>query len=98
MEDVAAVGDAHARLSAVVADAANFKSRPADVAVLVSGRAVVVPLLSSSACDTAAAAAAAAARVHVLVKSGSGFECALAEGEYEPTEAPQTTRRPAQRP
>ena len=81
MEDVANVTDAHARLSVVAADTARFKTRPAGVPLHIKGCAVV-PLLSSTACDTAVAAAAAAARVHVLVQSGAGFDCALATGEF----------------
>ena len=100
VHDVAAVVDAHARLSAVVADPARFKSRPADVLLLmkvVKGRAVI-PLLSSSVCDAATAAAAAAARVHVLVQSGEGFACALAAGEFGPARAPRQKARAAKRP
>ncbi len=87
VEDVAAVRRAHARLSTIVQEPERFTSRPAYVADFIAGRAgagrAVVPLLSSTVCDAATAAAAAAARVHVLVKSGAGFACALAEGEYE---------------
>ena len=89
VDDVAAVVDAHARLSAVVADPARFKSRPEYVPLAIErgeGRAVI-PLLSSSACDDAMAAAAAAARVHVFVQSGEGFACALAAGEFGPARA-----------
>jgi len=98
--DVEAVDDAHARLSAVVADPARFKSRPEYVPLAIErgkGRAVI-PLLSSSACDAATAAAAAAARVHVLVQSGEGFACAVAAEEFGPARAPQKNARATMRP
>ena len=81
-EDAVGARAAAAKLAAIVRDPARYSSRPADVATLIAGRAVV-PLLSSAVCDAATAAAAAAARVHVLVKTGAGFACVLAEGEYE---------------
>jgi hypothetical protein len=81
-EDAAGALAAAAKLASIVRDPARFPSRPADVAARIAGRAVV-PLLSSATCNAATAAAAAAARVHVLVKTGAGFACALAEGEYE---------------
>jgi len=83
--DVGVARAAHARLTAVVEDPARFTSRPAEVVLLLEGagpRRAVVPLLSSTACDAKTAAACKAARVHVLVRSAEGFECALAEGEF----------------
>lgn len=84
-DDVAVARAAHARLAAVVEDPGRFTSRPAEVVLLLEGpgpRRAVVPLLSSIACDAKTAAACKAARVHLLVRSGEGFECALAEGEF----------------
>jgi hypothetical protein len=84
-DDVAVVRTAHARLAAVVNNPRRFASRPAEIAPLLllnDQRRAIVPLLSSTSCDAATAAACKAARVHVLVRSGAGFECALAEGEF----------------
>ena len=84
-DDVAVVRTAHARLAAIVEDPQRFSSRPADIPLILQSpvpRRTIVPLLSSTSCDGKTAAACRAARVHVLVRSGAGFECALAEGEF----------------
>ena len=83
---VAVARAAHASLSAVVADPARFSSRPVDamtVLLSIAGqRRAIVPLLSSTTCDAKTAAACAAARVHVLVRTGEGFACALADADF----------------